>query len=324
MPENTLSQDKIREAGKEHSRLVTDARKAKNLCWIQHPLIDRHINKLISSDPSINWLQWFKERYATPAFEYGMSLGCGTGLVEREAVSKGICKRFDGFDITPDSIEKAKSEAKANHMESSLHYEVRDLNEIRLEPDKYDFILISHAYHHVAKLEHTAREMRKALKPDGIILMSEYIGPSQFQFTDPQLEWMNLLLGELPEKYRKDLRTGEGLKGPVIRPTREFMSQADPSEAIRSDEIIPVTRRYFDLFERKDYGGTLLQFLLADIAGNFDPQDLHDKELMEYLCDKEWHLIREGTLSSDFAILVWKHKPFTRRVKKLFGKVLSK
>lgn len=324
MPDNSFTKDKVRDAGKEHSLLVTDAQKVQNLCWIQHPLIDSHINSLISSNPGINWLQWFKERFATPSFKYGMSLGCGTGPVEREAFAKGICKQFDGFDITPDSIEKATKEAQAQGMGESLHYEVLDLNEIHLEANKYDFILISHAYHHVANLEHAAKEMRKSLKADGIILMSEYIGPSQFQFTAPQLEWMNNLLAELPEKYRKNLRTGEGLKGPVIRPSREFMTQADPSEAIRSDEIIPVTRRFFDLIERKDYGGTLLQFLLADIAGNFDPRVKEDKKLLESLCAKEWQLIRDEVLTSDFAILVWRHKPFTRYAKSLLERIFPR
>src|SRR5690242_6697002 len=94
----------IIQAGKEHSQLVIDPNKGRTLCWIQHPFIYSHINCQISGDPEIDWLSWFKKKYSPVPFQYGLSLGCGTGHVEREAIEKEICREFDGIDITPDSI----------------------------------------------------------------------------------------------------------------------------------------------------------------------------------------------------------------------------
>ena len=192
--------DLITQAGKEHGELVTDLDQVRKTCWIQHPYITHHINHQITGSPDIDWLSWFKEQFAKKPFHYGLSLGCGTGLVEREALQKGICQEFDGIDITQESINTAVRAAKEKHWENQLHYSVQDLNAVRLESQKYDFILISHALHHVEKLEYVLQEMKKALIPDGLILLSEYIGPSQFQFTDEQLRLMNELLETIPKE----------------------------------------------------------------------------------------------------------------------------
>ena len=152
MSENTRKNDLITQAGKEHSQLVTDSEKTRKLCWIQHPYITRHINTQISGNPEIDWLTWFKNNYAQKPFDYGLSLGCGTGLVEREAIQKKICLQFDGIDITQDSIQVAIRLANDNNLGNQLHYSVQDLNSVQLESQKYDFILISHSLHHIEQL----------------------------------------------------------------------------------------------------------------------------------------------------------------------------
>ena len=313
---NAKVSDPILSAGKEHGELVTDPRKLQNLCWIQHPVITRHINQLISGDPEMDWLSWFKSNYTREPYSYGLSLGCGTGYVEREAIQKGICLEFEGIDITPESIAKAEQAAKENQLADKLHYSVQDINTIRLPIEKYNLVLISHALHHVKNLEHVLREIRAAIKPGGFLYFSEYIGPSQFQFTEDQLRLMNDWLAELPEKYRKDLRNTElnKLKDPVQRPTREFMNQADPSEAIRSDEIMRLLEFEFEIMERRDYGGTILQFLLADIAGNFNMDIEEDRQYLEKLCNREQELIDSGELDSDFTIIVARPKYFFERL----------
>lgn len=323
MPQNMDKTELITHAGKEHSQLVTDQEKVRKLSWIQHPYIIRHINTQISGNPEIDWLSWFKEQFAKVPFKHGLSLGCGTGLVEREALQKKICNEFDGIDITQESINIAIGWAKENRLENKLHYAVQDLNKVKLESQKYDFILISHALHHVEKLEYVLKEMKKALQPDGLILMSEYIGPSQFQFTEEQLRNMNEFLDTIPQEYKRDLsRENEiAYKGPVIRPTREFMNQADPSESIRSDEIVPLLKKNFEIVAKKDYGGTLMQFVLSNIAGNFDESKQRDKEILDRLISLESKLIQEGKLQSDFAIIVAKHKAPPVGVQKLFTKI---
>src|SRR6266481_2513275 len=37
-------------------------------------------------------------------FEHGLTLGCGAGRLERDLVSRGVCRRFHGIDISEKAI----------------------------------------------------------------------------------------------------------------------------------------------------------------------------------------------------------------------------
>jgi hypothetical protein len=61
--------------------------------------------------------------------------------------------------------------------------------------------------------------------------------------------------------------------------------------------------KHFDVLERRDYGGTLLNLVLEDIAGHFH-ESAQDKSVLKELFDFEQKLIRAGELTSDFTMIV--------------------
>jgi hypothetical protein len=61
-------------------------------------------------------------------------------------------------------------------------------------------------------------------------------------------------------------------------------------------------REHFRIVEFKPLGGSILQFLLADIAGNF--QSEAGNQLLEMLFIIEDALMATGELDSDFAYIV--------------------
>ena len=85
------------------------------------------------------------------------------------------------------------------------------------------------------------------------------------------------------------------------------MIAVDPSEAVRSAEIMPVLQTLFDVIEFRPLGGAILQFLLADIAGNF--QDEVGEQLLENFFRLEDTLMACGDLPSDFAYIVARPRP---------------
>jgi hypothetical protein len=88
----------------------------------------------------------------------------------------------------------------------------------------------------------------------------------------------------------------------VDLPTAQSVAAIDPSEAIRAAEIVPVLRHYFEIVEYKPMDGSILQFLLADIAGNF--ADEEGRKLLDMLFIIEDTLMAVGDLGSDFAYIV--------------------
>jgi len=83
----------------------------------------------------------------------------------------------------------------------------------------------------------------------------------------------------------------------------EYMDATDPSEAVRSAEILPLLQKKFTIIEKKDFGGTINHMLLQDIIHNFDntPEGICVLTLLLYLEDL---LIRERVIESDFCFVV--------------------
>lgn len=233
----------------------------------------------------------------------------------------------------------------------NINYHIADVNTITLPTDYYNLVWVSGSVHHVERLEHLFAQVAKALKPDGLFVMEEYIGASQFQFGERQREILHACNTLLPMRYRyltsyplhadsagfeagkwwlrrlmvkiKDVdlinavgrvlrRTYNDRRGrPTIRsavnlPTAQKLIETDPSEAVHSADIVPVLQRDFEIVEYRLIGGSILQFLLADIAGNFDDQD--GQELLKMLFVIEDTLMEIGDIPSDFAYIVARPK----------------
>jgi hypothetical protein len=116
------------------------------------------------------------------------------------------------------------------------------------------------------------------------------------------MELADDLLNRIPERYRRSLVSGQ-VKSRVTRQPIANMNAVDPTEAIRSADIIPLMRRYFEVIAKVDYGGTLLNLILEEIAGNFNDTD-DDLELLQPLFDAERRFTVTGVLCSDFTVLV--------------------
>jgi SAM-dependent methyltransferase len=271
--------------------------------WQAHPVTVRHINRLITGDENDGWLAFAKRRFLPEGAERSLSLGCGHGWTEREAIQLGLAKRFDAVDISEEAIEVAARVAQDEGLDDRIRYWQADLNTIELEPGAYGVVVAAMVLHHVERLEHLLDQISAALAPGGLFLVNEYIGPARFQWLDKTEALMNRVLDALPEELRVNPLNGL-VKEHIERAPADEIAKVDPSESIRSDEIVELLASRFDTVYRADYGGTLLQFLLADIAANFSEDAPRDVALLDLMCLYEDTLIEERVLPSDFAFFV--------------------
>jgi len=305
----TFSTDEERGVTAEHwgeeAREKAEGDEWQGLYWQSHVLTQRHINRAIAGGADENWVDFTKRRFFPKPARRALSLGCGYGVLERHGLSIGLADRFKAFDISPTAVDVARQEAEKAGFSEHIDYDVRDLNVVKLEQGRYDAVFATQTLHHIEALEHLLDEIRAALTPDGKLIVNEYVGPVRFQFPEERLPLMNQLLLALPESHRRNLRTGQ-LKTEVLRPNAKEVFAVDPSESIRSDEIMQLLEERFEIVYQADFGGTLLQFVLADIAGNFDPTDPRDVALIDLVCLYEKTLIEQGVLPSDFTYVVAK------------------
>lgn len=271
--------------------------------WAECPVVNQeYICPLISGDPRVGWLEYAARKYYPTPVRAALSLGCGGGGLERHGLELQIAERFDAYDVSSDAIRLCKEEAAKCGRAEALNYSVANLNTLEFEAESFDAAFASQSVHHIEDLEHYMEHVRRALKRGSYFIVNEFVGPNQFQWSDAQLEHARRLLREIPESLRQTIRE-PGVKDTIERPTIEYMNGYDPTEAIRSADIIRQLEKRFEIVERKDFGGTLLHLVLDNIAGNLSDSE-EGKAILRRLFAEEQRLMASGEIDSDFTLLV--------------------
>lgn len=285
---------------------ATDHKADKPRSWLEHPVILRNVHRRITGS-QLNGIEWFQRSYLVQPVSLALSLGCGLGGFERDALRMNIAERFHANDISPGAIETAKQKAMEMGLSERIDYNVMDLNEGKLPAAKYDVVFGLSSIHHVFQLERLFKEIRQSMKPNALLYLDEYIGSSRFQTAPKVTALINAIRATFPERLLYDLFANDGSSRPsyVVSPVSHFEIN-DPSEAVRSSEIVATLRMYFDVVEFRPYGGGLLHMLLNGIAGNFDENDEKDVALLNLLTTFEEALEDAGSIGSEFAVIVAK------------------
>lgn len=272
--------------------------------WMAHPMVRARTNAMQSGEPDMDGYgrlsEIAQERGLQVPFARTLSLGCGFGVLERDLSDRGLIDECDAIDIADAAIEQASRLAQEGGYER-LRYRVADLDREMLPERHYDLIFAHQSVHHVERLEELFEKVASALKPNGLLHLNEFVGPTRFQWTDDQLRLVNEFLDTLPEELRQ---TPRGRKAPVVRPTVEAMIRADPSESVRSSEILDVLQQRFRIIEKRPYGGSLLHIGLGEIAQNFRENDPNHRAHLERFFALEDEMMDRGHIGSDYVVVV--------------------
>jgi SAM-dependent methyltransferase len=273
--------------------------------WAGIPRVHQNHNALITGREDVYWVTWLRDEFMHGG-DVGdtLSLGCGAGHLDQIFHQHGFRFRsFCGIDISEPAVVRARELATQVGLAPAVEYIAGDLNHLVLPVDRFDFIYFFQSLHHIEALEHVLDQCRAALRPDGLLLVNEFVGPSRFQWTDRQLDSANRIFRRIPAELRRHVWRGT-TKHSIERPTVRHMLNHDPSEAVRSAEIERELKARFDVFREWNWGGTLNHLIFQDIAANFDPANTWHQTIVDLLIEHENGLIREGTLPSDFKVFL--------------------
>lgn len=233
-----------------------------HVSWMDDPRVVAYINERIGGDPDLSRGDWFVRRLNGRTFARGLSIGCGVGNLEREVIRRNLCQRMDAFDGSVHSLRVARRDAVRDGYADRIHYFASDFNRPVLPRNTYDIVFFNQSLHHVGKLEKLFRELLAAMTPDAVLYLDEYVGPSRTQWNDEVIAPQRAAFAALPAEVRK----GDFLPLPI--------QADDPSEAIRSGEILEQLRIGFEIEELRGYGGNILAVLYPMIDWTRAPHDL--------------------------------------------------
>ncbi len=250
--------------------------------WMGEPAVRQRINERISGRAGVWPTDWLLQHVDHPV-ETAVSLGCGEGALERDLVGKGICRSVLGIDASHRSIALARERASAQG-QTTIEYRTGDMNRPGLSPESFDAAFFHQSLHHVSDLGSCLDAVRDALREDGWLYLDEYVGPSRRSWNRALIAEARAVYETLPDELKR------------TRKVRYPIDRHDPTEAIRSGEILQAVEARFDIIERRDYGGNLL----ALIHPNLKLDALSDDEralFLEALLDIEDDLLERGAQS---------------------------
>ncbi len=262
----------------------------ENHFWGAQPLVRRAINRRVTGDPNRWPMEWFTGKYAREPMGLGLSVGCGSGMLERDVLAKGICRALEGVDFSPEAIEQARRRAEEARLSHALRYRVEDINALELPPARYDIVFFHGSLHHVRSVERVLTEVRAALRPGGLLYLDEYMGPARSEWTEEEWSFARSAFGALPDALKN--------RGELAIP----LPLDDPLESIRSSSIRPETHRLFRVLEERPYGGNILWFLFPCLDMARLRED--ETEALSRLIALEDHLLERGWVESYFRVIV--------------------
>jgi SAM-dependent methyltransferase len=219
--------------------------------WMAHPLVRAEINRRVSGNPHL---------WPTTAFRHWLgnraplgkclSIGCGAGGMERSLIEERIAAHATGIDMAENAIAEARRLADG----MPIDYVATDAREyLRAHPSAFDAIVFHQSLHHFDALDELLSLVSYSLRAGGLLYLDEYVGPSRDDWPTRRLIAPNLAYRLLPREVRRP----HLIRAPI--------NQEDPTEAIRSGEIVGAVERRFHVVHRRDYGGNLLAVVYPNL-----------------------------------------------------------
>ena len=268
------------------------------------PALRRHWNLLVSGDAGIDHVNYIVRRYlsgrrALRAF----SPGCGSGGNEMRWAETGLFERIDARDLSAPRIASAVAAAEKKNLAGIVRFAVDDWSSMD-GAEAYDLVITEGALHHFYPMRAALEKILVLLKPGGLLVVNDFVGPSRFQWPKRQLQAANAMLALIPAAYRRRWPDGK-LKKRITAPGRLRMLLADPSEAAESASILPLLKEMFVALDVKNQGGALIPLVFHEIAHHYIGDDQKAEHILRLCLALEDLLTQGGEISSDYILGVF-------------------
>jgi SAM-dependent methyltransferase len=277
-------------------------------------------------------------------FERVLSLCCGHGHFERtllQLVKYGAC---DAIDISEGALESARAAARQAGI-SNVNYIQQDLNRLSLSRNYdwvfaggvHHLSNLEHVFAELARwmppgapfmmyeyigpnqCQPTARQLEAInacirLLPEKYRLRVSAQRRLRAAGAEEGLQFLHRKRDEIAADARRGSTKGPISKDPAFANffwqhytpmTAEEWNAVDPSESVRSQDIIPVLKKYFAEVDVRFQGGSIVQFTLYDIAANFYGDSEEVRHLLEMLIHIEEVLTKyDPDVPQNYAVIV--------------------
>lgn len=229
-----------------------------NSVWWLAPIVIRHINRVVCGEPIDGLHAGFHRRLAAamadaPRPRRALSVGCGLGTKEMDALAAGVADTFECYDVSGAAINGARSIAAERGLSNQITFHHADINSCDVGAG-FDLVYWNNSLHHMLDAHAFVAWSRDRLREGGFFAMDDYVGASRFQHSPELIAWCNRLLAALPQYLRRHWNGKDSIPlFSVADP--EALARIDPSECADSGSILPAVRSIFPDAEVIKTGG---------------------------------------------------------------------
>ncbi|MEO0371787.1 MAG: methyltransferase domain-containing protein [Pseudomonadota bacterium] len=210
-----------------------------NTRWVDNAQFTSYIDRSISPDHEMGVHGAIRAATGDVALGRGVSVGAGDGAKEIAMIAAGLVENFDLFEVSEDRVAQSRQAAADAGLSEHVTARLEDAFDHDFEGE-YDLVYWEHALHHMFDVDHAVGWSVRALKPGGLLVINDYIGPTRLQWRRSEVGLVRQFLRDHADILGVDPKRVK--YGTPFRRYKQFLR--DPSEAPQSDKIEAAYKRH--------------------------------------------------------------------------------
>jgi demethylmenaquinone methyltransferase/2-methoxy-6-polyprenyl-1,4-benzoquinol methylase len=162
------------------------------------------LNRLISLGLDQKWRDNVVKMVAASHPDFIMDIATGTGDLVIKMAQKTKASRLVGLDISSGMLEVGKIKVTQKKLDNRIEMVLGDSENLQFEKDTFDAVTVSYGVRNFEDLEKGLSEIRRVLKPSGILVILETSVPEKFPFKLGYYVYSNLVVPTLGKLFSKD------------------------------------------------------------------------------------------------------------------------
>ena len=162
------------------------------------------LNRMISLGLDQKWRANVVDMIAATNPDTIMDIATGTGDLVIQMAQKTNASKLIGLDISSGMLEVGKIKVKKEDLDNRIEMVLGDSEELPFENDSIDAVTVSYGVRNFEDLEKGLSEIRRVLKPQGILVILETSVPTKFPFKQGYYVFSKLVVPTIGKLFSKD------------------------------------------------------------------------------------------------------------------------
>lgn len=213
-------------------------------------------------------------------------LGAGAAGIVPDLVARAAPAAVAYVGPDADLVADAHRQGEAFRPQQS--FIAADLNTVTLTEDEFDVVYCHAALHRVNELEHLSAQIRRCLRPGGVLVVVDVVSRNRYLMWPETREIVGALWRALPWQFRLN---HTAYASPRVDDEVWEPVGGGAMECPRSEDILPLLETHFRVQEFVSYFAICRRFFDTMYGPNYDLSRPLDRSLVDWIWQLDLHYV---------------------------------